>query len=103
MHWTSRWLALWAAALVVFAPGAALAHPAPFSYIDVVIGDEGIEGTVVVHVYDAAHDLNVTPQERLFDLAFLDSQRVPLGALLSPRMNLRVGGRVLVPEWTGIE
>jgi hydrogenase/urease accessory protein HupE len=103
VQWTTRWMALLAAVLVVASPLPAHAHPAPFSYIDVLLGDDGIEGTVVVHVYDAAHDLNVTPQEKLFDLAFLDSQRVALGALLSPRMNLRVDGRVLVPEWTGIE
>ena len=103
LPWTSRWLAIWATMLLIVAPRTATAHPAPFSYIDVMLGDDGITGTVVVHVYDAAHDLNVTPQERLFDPTFLDTQRVRLGALFSPRMNLRADGRLLVPEWIGIE
>ncbi len=37
----------------------ASAHPAPFSYLDVVFKDGGIEGTLVVHVIDVAHELGV--------------------------------------------
>ena len=84
------------------ATGPAAAHPAPFSYVDLVIGDEGIDGSLVVHIYDVAHDLNL-PQERLLDQAFLDAQRVAIGALLGPRLNIRADGPVMVPEWTTAE
>ena len=33
------------------------AHPAPFSYLDIVFRNGGIEGTLVVHVIDIAHEL----------------------------------------------
>src|SRR3954470_5782042 len=81
----------------------ASAHPAPFSYIDLVLRADRIDGSIMVHIYDAAHDLNVTPQERLLDPAFLDTQRVALSALMSPRLDIKEGNRLLVPEWTGAE
>jgi hydrogenase/urease accessory protein HupE len=81
----------------------AAAHSAPFSYIDLVLRADGIDGSVVVHIYDAAHDLSIAPQERLLDSAFLETQRVALGALLSPRLDIKADGRLLVPEWTGAE
>jgi hypothetical protein len=96
-----RFLALLCALLGFSSPAAA--HPAPFSYVDLVIGDQAIDGSLVVHIYDVAHDLNITPQEQLLDAAFLEANRVAIGALLSPRLNVRAGGALLVPEWTGAE
>jgi hydrogenase/urease accessory protein HupE len=81
----------------------AAAHSAPFSYIDLVLRADRIDGSVTVHIYDAAHDLSVAPPERLLDPAFLESQWVALGALLSPRLDIRADGRLLVPEWTGAD
>jgi hypothetical protein len=48
----------------------ASAHPAPFSYLDIVFRNGGIEGTLVVHVIDVAHELGVPP-ERVMDEAFV--------------------------------
>ena len=81
----------------------AAAHPSPFSYIDVVLRVDGIEGSVLVHIYDAAHDLNIPSQERLLDPAFLETQRVALEALLSRRLDIKADGRLLIPEWTGAD
>ena len=81
----------------------AAAHTAPFSYIDLVLRADRIDGSVMVHIYDAAHGLRIAPQERLLDPAFLETQRVALGALLSPRLDIKADGRLLVPEWTGAE
>jgi hypothetical protein len=81
----------------------AAAHSAPFSYIDLVLRADRIDGSVVVHIYDAAHDLSIAPQERLLDPAFLQTQRVALCALLSPRLGIKAAGRLLLPEWTGAE
>ena len=82
---------------------SAAAHSAPFSYIDLVLRADRIDGSVMVHIYDAAHDLRMAPQGRLLDPAFLETQRVALGALLSPRLEIKAGGRLLVPEWTGVD
>ena len=52
---------------VLALPQPAAAHPAPFSYLDVVFRDGAIEGTLVIHVIDAAHELGITPPERLLE------------------------------------
>jgi len=82
---------------------AASAHPSPFSYLDIDLRPGAVEGSLVVHIMDVAHDLQITPQEQLLDPAFLDTRRVAIGALLSPRLQISVSGRVLVPEWTTVE
>src|SRR5262245_51949777 len=79
----------------------AWAHPAPFSYLDVVFKDGGIEGTLVVHVIDVAHELGVPP-ERLMDTALVAEQQQRIGEILAPRLDLR-GDRRLSIEWRGVE
>ena len=44
-------------ALVLARPAAA--HPAPFSYLDIVFRNGSIDGTLVVHVIDVAHELKI--------------------------------------------
>lgn len=78
------------------------AHPAPFSYLDVVFKNGGIEGTLVVHIIDIAHDLSITPPERLLDNAVAERERERIGALLTPRLMLR-SDRRLTPTWTSLE
>ncbi len=79
----------------------AWAHPAPFSYLDVVFKDGGIEGTLVVHVIDVAHELGVPP-ERLMDASFLAEQEKRIGEILAPRLYLE-GDRRLPIEWQSHE
>jgi len=47
------------AILLLAAP--AVAHPVPFSYLDVLLQPGMIEGSLTVHIYDLAHDLQITP------------------------------------------
>jgi hypothetical protein len=94
----------WALAAILwlaFTPAAA-AHPAPFSYLDIVFGESGIEGSLVVHIIDVAHDLGITPVERLLDDALVQRERERIFALVAPRMVLRAGGR-LTPQWQSLE
>jgi hypothetical protein len=79
----------------------ASAHPAPFSYLDIVFRNGGIEGTLVVHVIDVAHELGVPP-ERVMDEAFVEREQTRIGEILAPRLELR-GGQRLSPEWQGVE
>jgi hypothetical protein len=46
---------------------AASAHPIPFSYLDLRLQPNAVEGTLIIHNFDVAHELNVTPPERLLD------------------------------------
>lgn len=89
---------------VVFVGGAesAFAHPAPFSYLDVVFKNGGIEGTLVVHIIDVAHDLGITPPERLLENEVAERERERIGTLLTPRLMFR-SDRRLTPMWTSLE
>jgi hypothetical protein len=78
-------------------PRIAAAHPAPFSFLDLIIRDNGIDGILVLHVVDIAHDLGVEPAERLMEADVLAQQRDRIIALLTPRLLLRAGGEPI--EW----
>ena len=78
------------------------AHPAPFSYLDIVYRNGGIEGTLVIHVIDAAHELGITPPERLLENDVAERTRQQLADILKPRLELR-GARRLDIQWTSLE
>ena len=61
-------------AIVFSGVSAAWAHPAPFSYLDIVFKEGGIEGTLVVHVIDVAHELSVLP-EKVMEPGFAEAQQ----------------------------
>ena len=80
----------------------AAAHPAPFSYLDLVLREAVIDGILVLHVVDVAHELKMKEEELLRpEVAARERDRII--ALVAPRLFLRAGGRVLTPEWQGIE
>ena len=60
--------AAWILACILSA-STALAHPAPFSYLDLNVSDAGVSGTLVVHDLDAAHDLGVANADTLLEPA----------------------------------
>jgi hypothetical protein len=93
-------IALVACALSYATPAAA--HPAPFSYLDVVFRNGGIEGTLVVHVIDAAHELGIAPPERMLENEVAERTREQLGAILKPRLLLRSDRRLDI-QWTSLE
>jgi hydrogenase/urease accessory protein HupE len=86
------------AILCLIATIALQAHPAPFSYLDIHIGPTGVTGTLVVHDFDAAHELELLAVERLKDAAFVEQQATALTQRLTPRLQLFVDGRPLT--WT---
>src|SRR5439155_13410610 len=82
------------------------AHPVPFSYLDLrVLGSSSrdIEGSLVVHIFDVAHDLKIDGPERLLDAAFVDEHAAAIVALLGPRLVLEVEGRPARAQWSQIE
>lgn len=89
---------------VLFAAAStARAHPVPFSYLDLRVAPDAIDGTLVVHVFDAAHELGVAPPERLLDASEAARYAEPLRALLARRLQIAVDGRPLTIVWSGIE
>jgi len=88
-------------AFVFICVRAASAHPAPFSYLDIVFKGGGIEGTLVVHVIDVAHELGVPP-EKVMEPGFAEAQQKRIEEILASRLYLQ-GDRRLSFEWQGIE
>ncbi|MGH9831896.1 MAG: HupE/UreJ family protein [Blastocatellia bacterium] len=79
------------------------AHPAPFSYLDLRLGQGQLEGALVVHVIDLAHDLEVTPAAALFDATLAESKREAILSLLRSRLLLAADGRALEMELLRLE
>lgn len=79
------------------------AHPAPFSYLDLNLDGSVIDGRLVVHVIDVAHDLGVNPAEKLLDPSEARREAGRIFGLLVPRLSLLADAEGLQIEWTGIE
>src|SRR6267378_7043756 len=73
-------------ALLLGVAAPAAAHPVPFSYLDILIDPDGVNVTLVVHVFDAARELGVDPPERLLDRSVLVLHGDELIALLRSRL-----------------
>jgi len=88
---------------VLLQPLAIGAHSAPFSYLDLKLTGEAIEGTLVVHDFDAAHDLGVADPNRLHDAAFAAGYRDVLTRLMASRLSIVADGERLPIEWTSFD
>jgi hydrogenase/urease accessory protein HupE len=88
---------------VLLCPATARAHPAPFSYADLSLTGGAIDGAIVLHVYDVAHELTIEPAERLLDAAAAEAQRGALESLLRSRLQLAADDRLLTPAIGAID
>jgi hydrogenase/urease accessory protein HupE len=80
-----------------------LAHPAPYSYLDLRLGQGRLEGSLVVHVIDVAHDLEIAPPAALFDVTLVESKRDAILNLLRSRLLVAADGRALEMELQMVE
>jgi hydrogenase/urease accessory protein HupE len=90
-------------AFLTLAAASASAHPAPFSYLDLRLARDVIDATLVVHIFDAGHDLNVEPPERLLEPGAAAARKADLIALLTPRLRLTADGRTLDGVWSDVD
>ena len=90
-------------AAVVLAPATATAHPVPFSYLDLRLQPDALEGTLVAHIFDLAHDLNIAPAERLLDPAVASQQSAAIARLFAGRLTVAANGATLTPQWSSAE
>jgi hydrogenase/urease accessory protein HupE len=81
----------------------ALAHPVPFSYLDVQLEPSAVEVSLVAHIFDLAHDLQISPSDRLLESALVSDRETAMKAMLEPRIQLTVDGRVVAGEWGEVE
>jgi hypothetical protein len=84
-------------------PLSAEAHPAPFSFLDLLIDEAGIRGSLIVHDLDAAHDLSIEPADQLLDRNIAEGYRARLQDVLGERLHLEADGSQRLIEWTGLE
>jgi hydrogenase/urease accessory protein HupE len=94
---------IWAAIVAGAVATPAAAHPVPFSYLDLRLDGSVLEGTLVAHIYDVAHDLNIEPPDQLLDPGVAAAREPAIEQLLAPRFQVAADGRVLTPLWAGIE
>lgn len=91
-----------AALLVQAAPVSA--HPVPFSYLDLHLQPGSIDLSIVVHMFDVGHDLQIEPADQFLDNAFLATKQDALVALLAPRIRLMADGAPMMPvSWSAAE
>ena len=95
--------AVLAAALVAILQPGISAHPAPFSYLDLIFESASVTGQLVLHDLDVAHDLGITAAESLLDRAVATQQRDRIVALVAPRVTLQFDRQPVTIEWGGIE
>jgi hydrogenase/urease accessory protein HupE len=98
--------------IALAAAAAAGAHPAPFSYLDARLSGRAIQGTLVLHDFDVAHDLNLPTPDPLLDPASLPRYASAITTLVLERLRMDADGRDLkweilsvrpLPERTAIE
>jgi len=81
----------------------ASAHPVPFSYLDLRLRGSAIEGTLVAHIADLAHDLKIEPAERLLDPAVASTHSRTMGETLSRRLVISGDDHALALEFAEAE
>lgn len=90
-------------ALVTYAIPA-LAHPAPFTYVDLRIQPSSVELSLIAHAFDVAHDVALEQPERLMEEATLRERGPRFAELLAQRLQIMVDGTAVSLEpWTVVE
>jgi hydrogenase/urease accessory protein HupE len=86
------------AALVLTASRAA-AHPVPFSYLDVRLEGTRVDGTLVLHAFDLAHDLQIDRPERMLESAVVRERIAAIEAMMGARFRIDLDGQTCPPAW----
>lgn len=92
-------------ALFALAPGTpAAAHPAPFTFLDVRLEKGAVELSLVAHVFDVAHDVQVGQPDSLLTEPARSVKGAEFSALLASRVRLDADGRPLpIGPWSVAE
>jgi HupE/UreJ protein len=91
------------ASVLVLLAQTASAHPAPFSYLDLKLADDGVSGSLILHDFDVAHDVGVDQPEQLKDPAVAVKYRDVLARLMDSRLTLLLDGTRAAIAWGGLD
>jgi hydrogenase/urease accessory protein HupE len=81
----------------------ACAHDTPFSYLTLTLQDSGVRGALIVHEFDAAHELGIADPATLRDPAVARLQELPLRRIVASRLHIAVDGQPSQPVWGPLE
>jgi hypothetical protein len=91
-------------ACLVLIASSASAHPVPFSYLDIRLSPGSLDVTLVAHIFDVAHDLQLEPPELLLESPDLAKRERAIRAMLAARVGITVDDeRLPPPAWQTVE
>jgi len=88
--------------LLALARGAS-AHPAPFSYLDLMLDPQGASGSLILHDFDVAHDLGIDPPDQLLNPVIAARHRARVEAIAAARLRLTMDGEARAVRWTAMD
>ena len=91
------------AATALLWAGPVFAHPAPFSFLDLHLDRARLSGAIVIHDYDAAHELGIERPDALLDADLASRSRDRLVEILRSRLRFEADGRPVEPVWGVVE
>ena len=95
--------ALLVAAVLAAASGPALAHDAPYSFLNLRFTPAGVEGALTAHVVDLAHESGVAAPESMLTNAAATARGPELFATLARRFSIVADGDTLRPRYLAAE
>jgi hypothetical protein len=100
MRLPGRFSVLILLAIVCARPAAA--HPAPFSYLDIRLSPSSVDGTLVLHDFDVAHELGLATPDALIDPLALQTYAPQIAALVRGRVVMIADGTEVRWNITGV-
>jgi hydrogenase/urease accessory protein HupE len=76
-----------------------MAHPVPFTYLDIRIDAGALNVTLIAHVFDLANDLKIQAVESLLKPEIANPRSAAMTAMLAPRFSIAANGRPLTAVW----
>ncbi len=98
------WTLLIGAVCCTAVPVRSVAHPAPFSFVDVRLAAGTLDVTVVAHAWDVAYEFDIDDPALVLNPDILRPRGERLGTLIGERLRLTVDGRRLALDgWSAPE
>lgn len=86
-------------AILLCLSGVVRGHPAPFSYLDLYLDATHTRGTLVIHDFDAAHELGLSQPSALLDPAQAARDRERLTAVIAARLHVTADTHPVNLRW----
>jgi len=99
----TRTAACLAALSLAAGPSPARAHQEPYSYLDLRLGPRRVEGRLVAHVVDLAHETGLPAPDSLLQSRYVERHLPSLRSMLATRLRVVADGDTLAPRWGGFE